>query len=85
MYCTYYNYTCVDIHFLLVPSSPPRNPPPPLPGVHPTVSNRTSGPPRLPPRPIPHSPVSPGRGQPPPPSPNPATAGAMGGQSAAGK
>ena len=74
------------IYFLLVPSSPPRDPPPPLPGFPPTASNRMPGvPPRLPPRPIPHSPVSPGRGQPPPPSPTPATAGAMGGRSATGK
>ncbi|XP_020610474.1 tyrosine-protein kinase SYK-like isoform X1 [Orbicella faveolata] len=67
-----------------VPSSPPRNPPPPIPGFSSTASNRMSGPPRLPPRPIPHSPVSPGRGPPPLPSPTPATAGATGGHSATG-
>ena len=61
--------------FLAVPgSSPPRNPPPPLPSSLPP-SNRNSGPPRLPPRPIP--PVSP-RGQYPPPLSPPAAAAAEG-------
>jgi len=55
-------------------SSPPRNPPPPLPSSLPP-SNRNSGPPRLPPRPIP--PVSP-RGQYPPPLSPPAAAAAEG-------
>lgn len=58
---------CVFVFLLAVPnSSPPRNPPPPLPSSLPP-SNRISGPPRLPPRP----PTSPRGPYPPPVSPSP--------------